>query len=376
MSQFTLTAPCLFGWERLVKNEIEHLGYKVSEVIDGRVSFLGDAAAIARANLFLRTPERVLLELGRFTATSFEDLFQGVDKLPLEDFIGPLDAFPVKGSCLKSKLMSVPDCQRIIKKAAVKRLGGVYGIGRFEESGARMQLQFMILKDEVRLYLDTTGVPLHKRGYRSKSAPAPLRETIAAGMIQLSRYREGIPFYDPMCGGGTIAIEAAMLAADIAPGLGRFFDFDKWDCMPIEAGRQARSEALSRRKSIKEPIIFASDIDTEMVELCKHNAHLAGVSGAIQVKKEDIRRFSPREERGVIVTNPPYGERLLDKKEAQALYADMNALFLPGHRLYVIAPSEGDFEKHFGHTADQKRKIYNGMITCQVFQYFKNLTEN
>ncbi len=372
MKKMKLTAPCLFGLESVLKDEISFLGYSVIEVTDGRVTFEGDFEAVARCNMFLRTAERVLIELGRWRAESFEALFEGVKKLPLEKFIGRTDAFPIKGTCLKSKLHSVPDCQKIIKKAAVNALGAVYGISRFEESGARVQMQFMIFKDTVHLYLDTTGAALYKRGYRASSNAAPLRETIAAAMVKLSRYSAGIEFYDPMCGSGTIAIEAAMKAADIAPGLGRRFDYEYWGCIPRGLAARVRTEALERRKALSEPIVFASDISPEAVELTRHNAVLAGVKKGVWAECADVADFAPRSQKGVIVTNPPYGERMLDKQQAAALYKVMGrALWHPGHRLYVIAPAEDDFESFFAHPADKKRKIYNGMLTCNIYQYFR-----
>lgn len=372
MEKMKLVAPCLFGLESIVKDEIARLGYEIAEVMDGRVVFWGDFEAIARANMFLRTSERILIELGRWKAESFEQLFQGVKKLPLEDFIGPLNAFPVKGTSLKSKLYSVPDCQRIIKKAAVNRLGEIYGLTHFEESDPEVQIQFMLFKDTAYLYLDTTGAALYKRGYRAQSGPAPLRETIAAAMVHLSRYSPGIPFYDPLCGSGTIAIEAAMMAADMAPGLGRRFDYEYWDCVPMGLAGRVRTEALERRKPLGEPVVFASDIDKKAVELTRHNATLAGIKKGLWAECADVADFEPKGERGVIVTNPPYGERLLDVEQAGLVYQKMNRLILPGHRLYVIAPFESDFEVKVGQRADKKRKIYNGMLTCNIYQYFKN----
>ncbi len=372
MAEMRLCAPCLFGLESVLKDEIDLLGYKVLAVTDGRVTFAGDFRAVARCNIFLRTAERVLIELGGFSATSFEELFQGVKALPLEDYIGPLNAFPVKGTSLKSKLHSVPDCQRIIKKAAVTRLGEIYGITRFEESDAVMQLQFIILKDKAYIYLDTTGDALYKRGYRAISGAAPLRETIAAAMVKLSRYSAGIPFYDPMCGSGTIAIEAAMKAASLAPGLGRKFAYEDWDCVPTGLAAEARAEALDLRRPLESPVVFASDLDPKAVELTRRNAVLAGVKKGVWADVKDVADFRPREERGVIVTNPPYGERLLDRDKAAEIYRVMGkTLLLPGHRCYVIAPKDIGFEAAFGRPADKKRKIYNGRITCDIYQYFK-----
>lgn len=375
MEKMTLAAPCLFGLESILKDEIQRLGYTVKEVMDGRVIFEGDFEAVARANMFLRTPERILIELGRWKATTFEQLFQGVKKLPLEDFIGPLNAFPVKGTSLKSKLYSVPDCQKIVKKAAVTRLGEVYGIARFEESEPRVQIQFMLFKDIAYLYLDTSGMALYKRGYRAQSGAAPLRETIAAAMVKLSRYSPGIPFYDPMCGSGTIAIEAAMMAAQLAPGLGRRFDYEHWDCVPADLAARVRTEALDIRKPLNEPVVFASDIDDKAVELTRHNATLAGIKKGLWASRADVADFKAKEGKGVIVTNPPYGERLLDKEQAGRVYRTMDSLLLPEHRLYVIAPSDSDFEQCIGRRADKKRKVYNGMLTCNIYQYFKKRVE-
>lgn len=371
MKEMTLVAPCLFGLESILKDEIIRLGYDVKEVMDGRVVFKGDFEAVARTNMFLRTPERILIELGRWKATTFEQLFQGVKALPLEDYIGPLNAFPVKGTSLKSKLHSVPDCQKIIKKAAVDRLGKIYGITRFEETEPRVQIQFMLFKDVAYLYLDTSGAALYKRGYRAQSGAAPLRETIAAAMIKLSRYSPGIPFYDPMCGSGTVAIEAAMIAANMAPGLGRRFDYEHWDCVSADLAPRVRTEALDIRQPLREPIVFASDIDGDAVELTRHNATIAGIKKGLWAERLDVAEFKGRSSRGVIVTNPPYGERLLDKERAGRVYASMRSLLVPDHRLYVIAPAESDFEEQLGRRADKKRKIYNGMLTCNIYQYFK-----
>ena len=237
-----------------------------------------------------------------------------------------------------------------------------------------MQLQFMILKDRAYIYLDTTGAALYKRGYRAVSNAAPLRETIAAAMVKLSRYSPGIPFYDPMCGSGTIAIEAAMKAASLAPGLGRKFSFEDWDCVPTGLAREARAEALSLRRPLEEPVVFASDIDPKAVELTRRNAVLAGVKKGVWADRRDVAQFTPRGEKGVIVTNPPYGERLLDRQRALELYRVMGrTLLLPGHRAYIIAPQDAGFEAAFGRPADKKRKIYNGRITCDIFQYFKKM---
>lgn len=370
MNEITLACPCIFGVESLVADEIKALGYENTEAQNGRVIFKADEAAIARANIGLRCAERVLVMLAEFEAHSFEDLFQGVRAIEWERWIGREDEFPVKGWSLNSTLHSVPDCQAIVKKAVVERLKTKYHVEWFKETGAKLQIQFSILKDKVSIFIDTSGEGLHKRGYRRDANDAPLKETLAAAMCKLARFYTDRAFCDPMCGSGTILIEAAMLGLNIAPGLKRRFVAESWH---LDSGiwKNAREEAIS--KINKQPIeVFGYDIDPTAVELTLENAKKAGVGNVIKAKVQDIRDFAPTQSHGTVVSNPPYGERMLDIKEAEELYKIMGEVFLKlqGWRFYIISPSE-KFESLFGKKADKRRKLYNGMIKCEYFQYFR-----
>lgn len=362
--------PCHFGLESVLSFEIKKIGGENLKVSDGRISFDGDISMLAKANICLASAERVLIELGSFEALSFEDLFQGVKALRLEDYISETDTFPVKGHSLKSKLHSVPDCQSIIKKAAVERLKGVYGINRFEETGPTVQIQFTILRDIVTIYLDTSGAGLHKRGYRRDSNAAPIKETLAAGIVDLAHVRSDSIVVDPMCGSGTLIIESAYKALRIAPGLKRSFSAEKWPSVPDSIWSDARSEA---REAINKDSSFRAygyDIDPDSVELTKRNVKYAGVAPRIEVSCSDISHFKPRD--GVItLCNPPYGERMLELREAEELYRKMGQVLSPSkeHPCYIISPHE-DFERLFGKKADKKRKLYNGMLKCQLYMYF------
>lgn len=362
--------PCHFGLESVLSFEIKKIGGENLVVTDGRISFDGDISMLARANICLATAERVLVELGSFEATSFEQLFQGVKALPLENFISATDRFPVKGHSLKSKLFSVPDCQSIIKKAAVERLKLVYGISRFEETGALVQIQFNILKDIATIYLDTSGEGLHKRGYRRDSNAAPIKETLAAGIIDLAHVRSDSIVCDPMCGSGTLVIESAYKALRIAPGIKRHFSAEAWGCIPQkiwEVERLAARENINKESGF---MGYGSDIDPACVELTARNAKYAGVAKRIEAAKADIADYKPHE--GVItVCNPPYGERMLELRQAEELYKKMGQVLRPSRSnpCYIISPHE-DFESFFGKKADKKRKLYNGMIKCQLFMYF------
>lgn len=371
MKDITFSAPCHFGLESVLKFELGRLGAENITVSDGKVGFTGDEAMIARANYRLATAERVLIELGTFRAESFEQLFQSVKALPLERFIGRKDAFPVKGHSLDSKLHSVPDCQKIIKKAAAERLGGKYGVGWLEETGAVHQLQFVIRKDICSLYLDTTGAGLHKRGYRAVSNEAPIKETLAAGIIDLARVRPDSTVVDPMCGSGTFLIEAAYKAMRIAPGLRRHFSSESWEQVGAGLWKQEREQALS--EVVKDYAFKAQgyDIDAGAVALTVDNAKKAGVISRVQGMKQDIRDFK-QPEGAITVCNPPYGERMLELREAEELYKRMGEVLRPSKEspCFIITPHE-DFEKFFGRKADKKRKLYNGMIKCDLYMYFR-----
>lgn len=367
MDRYRLAAPCHFGLESVLKYEVSKVGGEDIEVSDGRVTFSGDERIIARANLALSTAERVLILMGTFKATSFEELFENVKKIPWEEFIYRCDAFPVKGHSLNSTLHSVPDCQSIIKKAIAKRLGEIYHTSWLEETDEVHGISFMILKETVNIYLDTSGAGLHKRGYRQKSNTAPIKETLAAGIIDLARVRENTIFYDPFCGSGTFLIEAAYKALNIAPGIRRSFSAQKWKCFHESIWNDERTRAIDNIKHDTEFFAYGFDNDSECTELSRANAVKAGVKNKIRVDKADIRDFSPSE-KGIIVCNPPYGERMLEIKEAEELYKEMGKVF--ENPAYIISPHE-DFEKFFGRKADKRRKLYNGMIKCQLFMYYK-----
>lgn len=370
--KFQLVATCLFGLEHLLGEEIDALGYERVSTIDGRVTFMGDCEAVALSNIFLRYAERVYIKLGSFRAESFEELFEGVRALPWSDFIGRDDAFPVKGHSIRSKLFSIPDCQAIIKKAVVKKLGEKYGISYFAETGVKYQIEFFILNDEATLMIDTSGLPLHKRGYRKESNGAPIRETLAAAIAAISRPREDVLLWDPMCGSGTIAIEAAMKMRGIAPGVSRSFSAEAFPFIDKSIWRSAREEARDGECKTKFEV-FASDIYQPSVDLTLRNAKAAGVSDIIKAFHTDCRKISAPGRRATIVTNPPYGERMGSEGEVEALYRDIGVHFrsLAPWQVYIIT-SHPYFEKLYGKRADKVRKLYNGMIECRLYQYFKN----
>ncbi|MBC8569795.1 THUMP domain-containing class I SAM-dependent RNA methyltransferase [Zongyangia hominis] len=367
-----LSCPCMFGLEGVLGDEARRLELENVQVVDGRVSFDGGFAELAKANIHLRTAERVQIILAEFPAYSFEDLFQGVKAIPWEDFVGKKDSFPVKGWSLNSKLHSVPDCQSIVKKAVVTRLSDVYHQSWFEETGPLHQIQFSIMKDRVTIMLDTSGPGLHKRGYRRNANLAPIKETLAAGIVLLSRLRKDANVIDPFCGSGTFLIESAMVAMNIAPGINRRFDCERWGAIPQEIWKQTRQEALSAIDKQAGYHGYGFDIDDAAVELSRENAKKAGVSPRIRVEKRDIGSFSTDFESAVIYCNPPYGERMLEVSAAREIYRTMGQVF--EHRkylkYYIISPDE-EFEQLFGRRADKRRKLYNGMLKCQLYMYFK-----
>ena len=366
----TFAIPCLFGLEGLVGNELRHLGLQDVRVENGRVLCQGTAADLPRLNINLRCGERVLLQLGAFPARSFEALFQGTAALPWEDFIPADGQFPVKGYALDSQLHSVPDCQRIVKKAAAKRLGERYGLEKLPETGAKHQIQFAIMRDQCSIYLDTTGPGLHKRGYRAVGVTAPLRETLAAAMVQLSRYRGRDPFRDPFCGSGTIAIEAALIARNRAPGLDRSFDAQKWKWLDSRFWLDAASEAMDGEFDGSYDI-WGGDIDPCAIRIAQENAVKAGVDDVVRFEVADAAALRCTGEYGQVVTNPPYGERLLEQQEAEALYKVFGTTYrsIPPKWRVLVLTSHPEFEKFFGRKADKKRKLYNGMIKCDLYQF-------
>lgn len=365
-----LSCPCHFGLESVLKYEVAKIGGENISVNDGKVSFTGDESILARANICLSTAERVMIELAEFKATTFEELFQGVKSIELERWISMKDAFPVKGYSLNSTLHSVPDCQAIIKKAVVERLKQKYGINWFEETGSTVQIKFSILKDVVTIYLDTSGIGLHKRGYRRNSNSAPIKETLAAGIIDLARVRSDSVVCDPFCGSGTLLIEAGLKALKIAPGINRRFSAEKWDCIPAEVWREERTRAIDNvdRSAKFQGIGF--DIDDSAVALTLDNAHKAGIKSRMKIEQADISKFR-QPDNSIVICNPPYGERLLEIREAEKIYRQMGHVFGKGsgQSSYIISPHE-EFESFFGKNARKRRKLYNGMIKCQLFMYF------
>ena len=348
-----LVATCLFGLEHILGEEIDALGYKRLATIDGRVTFEGDEAAIAKCNLWLRTAERVFILLDTFRAATFNDLFEGTKALPWETFIPKNGEFPVKGHSIKSALFSIPDCQKIVKKAVATRLSSVYKTNWLEENGTKYQIEFFILKDEASLMIDTSGMALHKRGYRPQSMPAPLRETLAAAMVKIARPREDVLLHDPFCGSGTIPIEAAMLMSNTAPGLFRSFAAEDFDFISKEIWQTAREEARNAVKTDCAFEAYASDIDPDAVRNAELCVKKAGMDKYIKVFRADALNITTGDRRGTVVCNPPYGERLGTIKEAETLYKKMGKQFatLGAWQIYVLTSSES-FEKLYEQLAE------------------------
>lgn len=365
-----LCCPCHFGLESVLKYEILKIGGTDLKVSDGKISFSGDENILARANLCLATAERVMIELLEFKAVSFEELFQGVKSIAFEQYIGKDDAFPVKGYSLNSTLHSVPDCQAIIKKAAVERLRSKYGISWFSESGPAVQIKFSILKDVVTIYLDTSGTGLHKRGYRRNSNAAPIKETLAAGIVDLARVKPDSIICDPFCGSGTLLIEAALKALRIAPGINRRFAAEKWSSIDSGVWREERSRAIDNVDRSAEFKGIGADIDDAAVALTLDNAHKAGIKSRLKIEQADISKFH-QPDNSIVICNPPYGERLLELREAEEVYRRMGKVLGKGgnKQSYIISPHE-QFELYFGKNASKRRKLYNGMIKCQLYMYF------
>ncbi len=372
-----LTATCLFGLEKLLGEEIDALGLRRLETMDGRVFFEGEATDVARANIGLRLAEHIYIELGTFPANSFAALFDGTRVLPWEDFIGKFDAFPVKGHAIKSKLFSVPDCQSIVKKAIVERLSATYKTSWLaENSGTKYQIEFFIFKDIAHLMIDTSGAPLHKRGYRPEAGIAPIRETLAAAIALTARPREDTLLWDPFCGSGTLAIEGAMIATGRAPGLLRSFAAEAYPLFPAKLWKEAREEATARTKTDSQFEAWASDIDENMLDVVYENALRAGVEEHIRIFEADAKKIEKPDRRGTIVCNPPYGERLMSEGEVEQLYAAIGknfATFAPW-QVYVITSCDR-FERFYGRRADKTKHLYNGMIPCTLYQFFKPQTE-
>lgn len=377
-----LIATATFGLEAVVKREILNLGYTILRTEDGKVTFQGDERAVVRSNLWLRSADRVYLKIGEFDATTFEDLFQQVKGYPWEEWIPVEGAFPVVGTSVKSTLHSVPSCQSIIKKAIVSRLSDFYCVNHFQETGSEYRVRFAILKNRVTLMMDTSGVGLHKRGYRVRDVAAPMKETLAAALVQLSywkdgamrpeKYREDPPrmLVDTCCGSGTILIEAAMMARNIAPGLNRHFASETWDFIPAELWKEEKKKAYQAVDYDSELLIKGFDIDGRAIDAARENAEEAGVGDDIRFSKMDMRKFRAEEENGIIITNPPYGERIGDDDKIQAIYAKLADILntRSSWSLFLIT-TDKKLEEAIGRKADRRRKLYNGRLETQYYQF-------
>lgn len=366
-----LIATATFGLEAVVKREIEALGYKIIRSEDAKITYMGDERAIARSNLWLRSADRVLLKMGEFKALEFEDLFQQTKAVAWENIIPADGKFTVTGTSVKSKLHSVPACQSIVKKAIVERLGSFYCIDRFEETGAEYTVKVTILKDRVTLTIDTSGTGLHKRGYRVCDVAAPIKETLAAAMVQLSFWKAGRLLVDPCCGSGTIPIEAAMIGRNIAPGLNRKFASQEWDIIPPEIWKEERKAAFEAIDYDADIRIEASDISGRAVEAAIENAAEAGVDDCVEFKKMDMARLTAEEEGGIVITNPPYGERIGEKKQIEAIYSAYNEFYRknPTWSLFMVTTDKEVENKIFGRPADRRRKLYNGRLEVCYYQF-------
>lgn len=372
MRTYQLVVPCHFGMEAVTKREIYDLGYEIVKVEDGRITFEGDEEAICRANIFLRTAERVLLQVGRFHAETFDELFEGIKALPWENYIPKNGKFWVtKASSIKSKLFSPSDIQSIAKKAMVERMKQYYDVNWFEEDGAPYPVRIFLLKDEVMVTIDTSGESLHKRGYRLMTSKAPITETLAAALILLSPWRKDRILVDPFCGSGTFPIEAAMIAANIAPGMNRSFTAEQWtNLIPKQLWYDTVEEARELVDTDIKTDIQGFDIDGEVVKAARENAKRAGVDHLIHFQQRPVAELRHPKKYGFIITNPPYGERLEEKKALPGLYTQIGQAFagLDSWSLYMITSYE-DAERYIGRKADKNRKIYNGMIKTYFYQF-------
>lgn len=372
MDQVKLIATATMGLEAIVAKEVKNLGYENVTVENGRVMFTADRSAICRANLWLRTADRVKLVIGEFKVETFDELFEKTKALPWAEILPENAEFPVIGRSVKSKLFSVSDCQAIVKKAVVESLKKKYHTNWFPEDGPFYRIEVAIHKDIATLTIDTSGDGLHKRGYRALSNQAPLKETLAAALIQLTNWYPDKPFADPFCGSGTIPIEAALIGQNIAPGFMRDFVSEQWPTVPKKLWDEARMEAEDLAKYDTELEIFGSDIDHRMIELAKNNALEAGLSDVIQFKQMQVTDFRNKQEYGVLVANPPYGERLGEKQAVEKMYQQMGSLFrevIPTWSIYILTSNE-NFEQLYGQKATKKRKLYNGNIKTDFYQYW------
>ncbi len=370
MTKFELIATSAFGLEAVVKREIQALGYAVTDSSNGRITYAADERAIVRSNLQLRCADRVYLKMAEFEAKSFEKLFQGTLKVSWEKLIPADGKFTVEGSSMRSVLHSVPACQSIVKKAVATRLGEHYKMEMLPETGPEYNIRFMLQRDKCLLLTDSSGAGLHKRGYRARDVEAPIKETLAAALVQLSFFKEGRIMADPMCGSGTIAIEAAMLARNIAPGLSRNFASENWNLIPQDIWKEERKAAFETIREPENTKIYASDSDARAVNAARENAIEAGVDDLIEFSVKTLQKFKPKGERGIIITNPPYGIRVGERKELDSIYFALKNIFKsnPDWSIFLIS-ADKDFERKFGRPANRRRKLYNGRIESCYYQY-------
>lgn len=377
MTSYKLLATAAMGLESIVANEVKELGYETT-TDNGKVFFEGTARDIAKANLWLRTADRVKLIAGEFEATTFDDLFEQTKAIEWEKYL-PVDAeFPVQGKSVKSKLHSVPTCQSIVKKAIVERMKKAYHRNAFlDESGPRFKIEVSILKDKVQLSIDTSGAGLHKRGYRVGQGEAPLKETLAAALIKLSRWTPDRPFVDPFCGSGTIVIEAAMIGQNIAPGYNREFDSEQWPWIGSKIWDEVRAEAEEQADYDQPLNILGTDIDHRMIQIAEENVIEAGFAGIVRLQQRQVTDFTTTEENGVVIGNPPYGERIGEVEVIEEMIGDMGQMFskYPTWSVYMLSSMEG-FEKLYGQKATKKRKLYNGFIRTDLFQFWGERPKN
>jgi putative N6-adenine-specific DNA methylase len=371
MKKLELIAPSAFGIEAVVARELKKLGYTEQAVENGKVTFTGDYEAICRSNIWLRSSERVLIKVGEFKALTFDELFEGTKALPWEEWIPEDGEFPVEGKSIDSKLASVPDCQAIVKKAIVERLKKTYRREWFNETGPKYRIEVGLLKDTATLTIDTSGAGLHKRGYRELVGEAPLKETMACAMLLISWWKEDRVLIDPFCGSGTIPIEAAMIAKNIAPGLKRSFAAESWGNIPINLWKNAREEAIDLIKRDQVVRIQGTDIDEKAISLARYQAKQAEVDEFIHLQCMPVSKISSRYKYGFIICNPPYGERSGEIMDVEKLYTEMGEIFKKFDTWsFYILTSHPKFEKLFGRKANKKRKLYNGRIMCNYFQFF------
>lgn len=371
MSTFNIIATSAMGLEAIVAKEVRELGYEC-QVENGRIQYKGDEMAIARSNLWLRTADRVKIIVGEFKATTFDELFEKTKALPWEKFLPENAEFPVSGKSVKSKLFSVSDCQAIVKKAIVDRLRTKYKkTGWFEENGPLFKIEVALLKDVATITIDTSGAGLHKRGYRAGQGEAPLKETLAAALVLLTNWTGDRPFVDPFCGSGTIPIEAALIGQNIAPGFNREFVSEQWNWIPVRLWDEARIEVEDKAKYDQPLDITGSDLDHRMVKIAGENAFEAGLGELINFKQMQVKDFTTTKDYGVIVGNPPYGERLGDKEAVESMYREMGQAFAPYDTwsVYMLTSNE-NFEACYGKKATKKRKLFNGFIRTDYYQYW------